>query len=89
MISQPLEIEGTWEEIVALAPNLAGRRVRLIVLPAIPVIENEPAALKDTRSIEEKIAEIVADVPEEEWAKLPPDLGDNLDHYIYGLPKNK
>jgi hypothetical protein len=88
MISQPLEIEGTWEEIVALAPNLSGRRVRLIVLPTIPVIEDESAP-KDTRSIEEKIAAIWADVPEEEWAKLPPDLGDNLDHYIYGLPKNK
>jgi hypothetical protein len=89
MIAQPLEIEGTWEEIVALAPNLSGRRVRLIVLPAIPAIEGESVSLKDTRSIEEKIAEIVADVPDEEWAKLPPDLGDNLDHYIYGLPKKQ
>ncbi|MGH9937213.1 MAG: hypothetical protein ACREAM_13285 [Blastocatellia bacterium] len=74
---------------MALAPNLAGRRVRLIVLPAIPVIENEPAALKDTRSIEEKIAAIWADVPEEEWAKLPHDLSDQLDHYIYGTPKKE
>lgn len=33
MTSQPLELEGTWEEIVAQASELAGRRVRLIVLP--------------------------------------------------------
>lgn len=26
------ELEGTWEEIVAHAPELAGRRVRLIIL---------------------------------------------------------
>lgn len=36
MTSQPLELEGTWEEIVAHAPELAGRRVRLIVLPDVP-----------------------------------------------------
>jgi hypothetical protein len=29
---QPLEFEGTWEEIAAHAPELAGRRVRLTVL---------------------------------------------------------
>lgn len=32
MTSQPLELEGTWEEIVAHSQELAGRRVRLIVL---------------------------------------------------------
>ena len=26
-------------------------------------------------------------VPEEELAKLPPDLSANLDHYLYGTPK--
>ena len=33
MTSQPIELEGTWEEIVAHATELAGRRVRVIVLP--------------------------------------------------------
>lgn len=28
-----MELEGTWEEITEHAPELAGRRVRLIVLP--------------------------------------------------------
>lgn len=32
MTSQPIELEGTWEEIVAHATELAGRRVRVIVL---------------------------------------------------------
>jgi hypothetical protein len=30
------ELEGTWEEIMAHAPELAGRRVRLIVLKEAP-----------------------------------------------------
>lgn len=36
MTSEPLELEGTWEEIVAHSDSLAGRRVRLIVLPDAP-----------------------------------------------------
>ena len=36
MTSKPLEIEGTWEEILAHTANLAGRRVRLTVLPEDP-----------------------------------------------------
>jgi hypothetical protein len=48
-----------------------------------------PPEKSDTLSLEEKIAQIVAEVPEEEWAKLPPDLGDHLDHYVYGTPKRK
>ena len=34
--------------------------------------------------IEETLRAIVADVPKEEWDRLPSDLSDNLDHYIYG-----
>ena len=37
---QPLEFEGTWEEIVAYAPKRAGRKVRLTVL----ITENSDAA---------------------------------------------
>lgn len=33
MAEQMLELEGTWEEIVGWADQLAGRRVRLVVLP--------------------------------------------------------
>lgn len=32
MTSQVLEIEGTWEEILAQAAKFAGRRVRITVL---------------------------------------------------------
>lgn len=36
MTSQPLELEGTWEEIVAHSQEFAGRQVRLIILPEVP-----------------------------------------------------
>ncbi len=34
MTLPPLELEGTWEEIVAQSELLTGRRVRVIVLPS-------------------------------------------------------
>ena len=39
------------------------------------------------RPIEEILAELGRDVPLDEWKKLPPDLTDNVDHYLYGTPK--
>lgn len=42
---------------------------------------------EDLLPIEEKLDRVWADVPESEWNNLPPDLVDNLDHYIYGTPK--
>ena len=38
-------------------------------------------------TIENKLRAIVADVPQEEWDRLPADLTDHLDHYIYGTPR--
>jgi len=38
-------------------------------------------------SIEQELQEIWKDVPASEWEKLPADLSDNLDHYLYGTPK--
>jgi len=86
-----LEIEGTWEEILERADEFAGRRVRLVVLPAhsgSETIANGGESESGKRkSIEELAEDLFADVPREEWEKLPPDLTDQLDHYIYGTPK--
>jgi Arc/MetJ-type ribon-helix-helix transcriptional regulator len=35
----------------------------------------------------EDILELTADVPDEEWDKLPTDLAEQHDHYLYGTPK--
>ena len=45
---------------------------------------NEPP---DDRPIEVIAAELASRVPAEEWERLPDDLIDHLDHYIYGIPK--
>lgn len=49
----------------------------------------EPPYDGSAKPIWEVIAEIGATVPEEEWAKVPADLASNLDHYLYGTPKQQ
>jgi hypothetical protein len=39
------------------------------------------------RPIEELLSELAKEIPQEEWDKLPEDLNENLDHYLYGVPK--
>ncbi len=50
-----------------------------------------PASPADTaqkhKPIWEEILELTADVPDEERDKLPTDLAEQHDHYIYGTPK--
>ncbi len=63
-----------------------------VVLPEGAEVRVEVAAGKDefdpdALPIEDKLRAIVADVPKEEWDRLPADLTDHLDHYIYGTPK--
>ncbi len=49
-----------------------------------------PVAVQETQAqkpIWEEILELTAEVPDEEWDKLPTDLAEQHDHYIYGTPK--
>lgn len=83
MATPLLDLEGTWEEIMTRLPDFSGQRLRIVVLPAE---ENAPGAL-DTRSIQDVLATIAADMPPEALTNLPPDFTDQLDHYIYGSPR--
>jgi len=44
----------------------------------------KPAA---TPPIEQIAAERASRIPDEEWDRLPADLIEQLDHYLYGVPK--
>jgi len=43
--------------------------------------------VQPSKTIWQEIREIVQDVPNEEWERLPRDGSANLDHYLYGAPK--
>lgn len=42
---------------------------------------------RSARPIGQILEEMAKKVPKEEWDKIPNDLTDNLDHYLYGTPK--
>ncbi|MFM7438710.1 MAG: hypothetical protein ACKO2V_08905 [Snowella sp.] len=48
------------------------------------VTETKPNGILD---LLERVKEIQAQVPTEEWDKLPHDGSINHDHYLYGSPK--
>ena len=41
------------------------------------------------KTIWDEIELLSKQVSPEEWAKLPTDLSENIDHYLYGAPKKK
>jgi hypothetical protein len=56
------------------------------------VKEEQPDSLQQTPTLPsflQFVEEISAQVPREEWEKLPKDLSKNLDHYLYGAPKDE
>ena len=57
--------------------------IESLELVAVGEKEFDPSA----PTIEEELAAIVADVPKAEWNRLPADLTDNLDQYVYGTPE--
>jgi len=83
MTTPLLEVEGTWEEIVAQIPDFSGQKLRVLVYPAT----GHSAEGHDARPIAEVLTEIAAAIPAGELAQLPSDFTDQLDHYIYGTPK--
>ena len=42
-----------------------------------------------TEPIWETIVRLGQQIPEEDLANIPPDLSRNLDHYLYGAPKEE
>jgi len=65
-----------------------GKPVRFIEVTGLTIEPREPLLFDpNAPSIEEEIEEIWKDMPASEWSKVPADLSDNLDHYLYGAPK--
>jgi Arc/MetJ-type ribon-helix-helix transcriptional regulator len=47
----------------------------------------QPDDAQAHKPIWEEILELTADIPDEEFDRLPTDLAEQHDHYIYGTPK--
>jgi len=79
--SRRLHLKGSAE----VAPDGEIRVASVESLAVEPVEGGKPAS--PAKPIWEVALEIIARVPEEEWAKVPSDGARNLHHYLYGGPK--
>ena len=52
-----------------------------------PPYAKPPQSVPAFKPIWEEFEEIAADIPDEEFLKLPVDGAEQHDHYIYGTPK--
>ncbi|HUS92641.1 MAG TPA: hypothetical protein VM695_12365 [Phycisphaerae bacterium] len=66
----------------------SGQLQRFIHVDSLEVAPTGPTKFDATApAIEDLLASIAAEVPAEEWDRLPADLTDDLDHYVYGTPR--
>ena len=77
--------------LIERLPDSELARARNILEEASPASDSalpEPTGT-DFASLHRMAEEVYANVPQEEWDRLPDDLVEHVDHYIYGLPKPK
>jgi Protein of unknown function (DUF2281) len=92
MIAQPSDpttttptlIEGIQAKVQALPPERQQQ-----VLDFVEFLAQKDAPQPPQETIWEKIRGHMAEVPDEEWEKVPTDGSYQHDHYLYGTPKKE
>jgi len=64
-----------------------GKLLRVLEVDELSLTADGATYDHSARPIEESLSDLAKEIPQEEWEKLPDDLNDNLDHYLYGVPK--
>ncbi len=75
------------DDAMAEAASMLVQRIKQEEAQVKQPAASEPAADKAHKPIWEEIEELTTGIPDEEFLKLPVDGAEQLDHYIYGLPK--
>jgi hypothetical protein len=75
------------DQAMAEAASLLVERLAHEQSEAKPPVMTQAEAAPAYKPIWEVAAEIRKSIPAEEWAKLPKDGAEQLDHYLYGVPK--
>jgi hypothetical protein len=82
-----LTIQLPEEQEAALKAKAAARGVSTEEYARLVLDQDLKAAGQGRRHISEVFREIWGDVPDEVRAQLPADGADQIDHYVYGVPK--
>jgi Arc/MetJ-type ribon-helix-helix transcriptional regulator len=71
------------DDAMAQAARLLLKQVATSELQTKP----STGAVAGRKPVWERIQERTASVPSEDWNKVPADLAEQHDHYLYGVPK--
>ncbi len=75
------------DDAMAEAASLLVERLKQGQARAPQPAASPPDAARAEKPVWEQILELTADIPDEEFDRLPADLAEQHDHYIYGTPK--
>ena len=77
------------DKVRALPPNKQREALRLLDTLASAPGSEQNGSDSARRSIWALVEEINAGLPEDTWDNVPTDGSINLDHYLYGAPKQQ
>ena len=96
-VVEEVAAHATFEEVLRNHPELEEEDIRQALSFSAALLSNNcmgggvpaevPSSGLETDTIWEEIDEIIANIPPEEFDKLPTDGSINHDHYLYGWPK--
>jgi hypothetical protein len=88
--SESMQISGAWDTSFpvtrSVSKQIKGYELKRKAMPGLPEKVTIPMR-SDVETIEAILRSLAAKVPTEDWKRLPADLTDDLDHYLYGTPK--
>ena len=84
----PANLEQVILEKIRALPDNKQQEVLALVEEMLKENHEQPPR-ENVRPIWEIITELSAQVPMEEWEKLPSDGAEQHDHYLYGAPKRR
>lgn len=77
------------DKVRALPPNKQVEALRLLETLATDASDVPNGTSLNRRSIWEIVQEVNAGLPADTWDSVPTDGSINLDHYLYGAPKQQ
>ena len=75
------------DDAMAEAASLLLERLKHEQDQTPPPAGSQDATAPKRKPVWERILERTAAIPDQEWDKLPTDLAEQHDHYLYGTPK--
>lgn len=77
----------SFEAAISTKVQMLSEEKQREVMNLIDELLKEEQTITDERSIGDIFAELSAQIPMEEWSRLPADGAEQHDHYLYGAPK--